>query len=325
MRVGIALLALVALRRELARVQAADIWAAVTSLGSTAIGYALICAAASFLILALFEVLALRDTAGYDGGESASNVPNKVAIVTSFVANALSQSIGFAVLTGSAIRMRVYSRYKVSTGAVAHVSAFVTVTATLGLMAAGAVALIQTPAALPARFGVSLKVFGIALSLPALAYVAWSVIGRGTIGNKQWSMRPPSTRLAFGQIGLSVVDWLLTGTVLFVLLPAAAGLSYLAFLSIYLIAQTAGVVSHVPAGFGVFEGAFISLLAASDSSMSTSVIAASLVVYRVIYYLIPLVAAIAIAAVADLRRRAPTITLVPRAPAVLVAEVVNAR
>ncbi|MEP6507580.1 MAG: lysylphosphatidylglycerol synthase domain-containing protein [Gemmatimonadales bacterium] len=324
-RVALACLAFIALRRELVRVSASDIRHAIATFGPGSVVAALICAGASFLTLAIFEVLALRDAAAYEGGESARTVPARVAIVTSFVSNALSQSIGFAVLTGSAIRMRVYSRYSLSAAAIARISTFVTITATLGLLAAGAVAMFETPAAIPTRFGVSLRVFGVALSIPAIAYLLWAMVGRGTIGGATWFIRPPSRRLALAQVTLSVIDWLLTGTVLFVLLPSSTTVGYAAFLGVYLVAQTAGVVSHVPGGFGVFEGAFISLLSVSDPGMNASVVAASLVVYRIVYYLLPLIIAMVIAGVVDVLARKPVIVLQPWVMPVFVHGTVDAR
>lgn len=325
-RVLLACLALVAVRRELAHVSATEVFAAIEGFGLARIVAALVLAAASFLTLGIFELLALRDAATYETGAK-WQVPVRVAIITSFVANAFSQTIGLAVLTGSAIRMRVYSRYDLGAGAIARISTFVTITATLGLLAAGAVALVQTPATLPPRFGVSIKLFGVLLSIPAIAYIGWALIGKGTVGRNGWRMHPPSRRLALLQIGLSVTDWLLTGTVLFVVLPPSSTVGYAAFLGIYLVAQTAGVVSHVPGGVGVFEGAFISLLTMSDPTLDKGIVAASLVVYRMVYYLIPLAAAIVIAAVGDWRASRPVITIkttIPAKPTGLIPERVNA-
>ena len=325
-RIALAGLAFVALRRELANVSASEVLSAIEGFGMIRVLAAVIVAAASFFTIGIFELMALRDTARYEIGEPKWTVPARVALMTAFVSNALSQTIGLAVLTGSAIRMRVYSRYRMSAGAVARVSGFVTITATLGLLAAGAVALVQTPAVLPPRFGVSLKMFGIALSIPAVAYLGWAIIGRGTIGRNGWRMHPPTRRVALAQVTLSVLDWLLTGTVLFILLPASATTGFAGFLGIYLVAQTAGVVSHVPGGFGVFEGAFISLITLSDPTLSTGVVAASLVVYRVVYYLLPLAIAMVIAAVADLRATQQVIVITTDRPAAtgLIPERVNA-
>ncbi|HUQ48428.1 MAG TPA: hypothetical protein VM053_09325 [Gemmatimonadaceae bacterium] len=326
-RIALACLAFVALRRELANVSAEEVIGAITGFGLPRILAAVAIAAASFLIIGIFELMALRDAARYEISEPLWKVPARVAMLTSFVANAFSQSIGFAVLTGSAVRMRVYARYRVGAGAVARISTFVTITATLGLLAAGAVALVESPAVLPERFGGSMKLFGVALSIPAIAYIAWALIGRGTIGRNGWQMHPPSRRLAFAQVSLSVFDWLLTGTVLFALLPPSVTIGYATFLGIYIVAQTAGVASHVPGGVGVFEGAFISLLTMSDPTLSKGIVAASLVVYRVVYYLLPLAIAMVIAAVSDLRALQPVIaikTTRPAAPGGLVQERVNA-
>ncbi len=304
LRISIALLALYALERELSRIDRSALIAGLTGFGWKPIVAALACAGASFLSLGVFELLALRDTAGYKGCEAAGRVPRGTAIMTSFIANAFSQSIGMAVLTGSAVRVRAYARYGVRAAAIARVSAFVTLTATLGLLAAGGVAFFEGPAAM--RFGsfsLSMRAFGVLLSLPSIVYLAWALLGKGTLGGRKWGVHPPSRRLAFSQVVLSVIDWLLTGTVLFVLLPATAAIGYFAFLAIYLIAQTVGVVSHVPGGIGVFEASFLSLVGAAVAVPGASLLAASLVMYRVVYYLIPLVIAMAVAALVDLRQK----------------------
>ncbi len=230
LRISIALLALYALERELSRIDRSALIAGLTAFGWKPIVAALACAAASFLSLGVFELLALRDTADYRGCEAAGRVPRGTAIMTSFIANAFSQSIGMAVLTGSAVRLRAYARYGVRAAAIARVSAFVTLTATLGLLAAGGVAFFEGPAAM--RFGsfsLSMHAFGVLLSLPSLAYLAWALVGKGTLGGRKWGVRRPSRRLAFSQVALSVIDWLLTGTVLFVLLPATAAVGYSRF------------------------------------------------------------------------------------------------
>ena len=311
-RIALACGAFVALRRELVNVSAAEVVSAIEGFGLIRILAAVIVAAASFLTLGIFELMALHDTARYQIGEPKWKVPARVAIITAFVSNAFSQSIGLAVLTGSAIRMRAYSRYKVGAGAVARISAFVTISATLGLVAAGAIALVESRAVLPVRFGLSMRMFGFALSLPALAYLGWALIGKGKIGGKGWRMNPPSRPMAFAQVSLSVIDWLLTGTVLFILMPSSATIGYAGFLGIYLVAQTAGVASHVPGGLGVFEGALISLVHVADPAISAGIVAASLVVYRVVYYLLPLAIAMVMAGIAELRARQHVISIVRR-------------
>nr|MDQ6871668.1 hypothetical protein [Gemmatimonadota bacterium] len=93
------------------------------------------------------------------------------------------------------------------------------------------------------------------------------------------------------------------------------GVSFSGFLSIYLIAQTAAVLSHVPGGVGVFEAIVLALLAVpmqggvASPAMSAS-LAASLLVYRIIYYLLPLCGAVALSAIAEvIRSRGSLISL----------------
>lgn len=106
---------------------------------------------------------------------------------------------------------------------------------------------------------------------------------------------------------LSLADWLLVGTLLYVLLPTALPLKYAAFLRAYLVAQTAGVVSHVPGGVGVFEAVLLTLLVPAAPAGGVGLLAASLVVYRVIYYLVPLAVAIVMFVIVEPKGlRAPT-------------------
>jgi uncharacterized membrane protein YbhN (UPF0104 family) len=154
---------------------------------------------------------------------------------------------------------------------------------------------------------VYLTPFALLLLLPVIGYVAWGAFGRSEFhGRGKWRIRRPSLRMALEQIGVSSLDWLLAGTVLFFLLPRSLGVSYTGCLAVYLIAQTAAVLSHVPGGVGVFEAIVISLLSVEAqrtmSSPSLASLVASLLIYRVIYYLLPLIGAVALSAIAELLR-----------------------
>ena len=87
------------------------------------------------------------------------------------------------------------------------------------------------------------------------------------------------------QVAVSLVDWSIAGAALYVLLPAQAGLSYPAFLGIYMLALLAGIVSQVPGGLGVFETLFLLLM---SSRLPASAVLGSLLAYRGIYYFLPL-------------------------------------
>ena len=82
------------------------------------------------------------------------------------------------------------------------------------------------------------------------------------------------------------MDWALLGSILYVLLPLHTKISYPGFLGIFMLAQFFGIVSNVPGGLGVFESVIIILL---SPAMQPSAILGSLLVYRGIYYILPLV------------------------------------
>jgi uncharacterized membrane protein YbhN (UPF0104 family) len=287
-----------ALQRELAGLNAGDLLRHGASYGWRHAALALGCTAASFLTLGVIESLALRSA------QLPTCISRRFAMFTAFVANATSQTVGLALLTGAAVRLRAYARYQLDVAAVGRVSAFVTLTITLGLLACGATAFIMDGRPL-ALAGVILptRSVGLLLGVIVAAYLTWSVVAtRDTIGRGRWELRRPSGRLALAQVLVSSADWLLTGTVLFAVLPPAAGIGYLELLRIYLVAQTVGVASHIPGGAGVFEVVVLSLAARGDASQRAALVA-GLVMFRVVYYLLPLVAAMVVAAVAELRLR----------------------
>ncbi len=73
------------------------------------------------------------------------------------------------------------------------------------------------------------------------------------------------------------------------LLPASA--SYPEVLATLMISSIAGVVLHVPAGLGVIETVFITVL---RDHFSRGELVAALIGYRLLYFLIPLLLACAV-------------------------------
>ena len=113
--------------RELHDVDTAGLGLEIASLRPFQYALGAACTVGSFLLLGVIEWMALRQAA------ASERVSMPAAIRTGFVANALSQSVGLAVLTGTAVRVRAYARYGVGPADVARTTAFVTITATLGL------------------------------------------------------------------------------------------------------------------------------------------------------------------------------------------------
>jgi phosphatidylglycerol lysyltransferase len=95
-----------------------------------------------------------------------------------------------------------------------------------------------------------------------------------------------------------MVDIVVASATLWVLLPAT-GVDFVAFVVIFTAALSLGVLSHTPAGIGVFDA---TVLYAVGSQGSPSAVAAALVTYRAIYFLLPFAIAAVLLAASELRR-----------------------
>jgi phosphatidylglycerol lysyltransferase len=99
---------------------------------------------------------------------------------------------------------------------------------------------------------------------------------------------------------------LCAASVLYVLLPHEAAISFGAFAGIYLIAIAAGVISNVPGGIGVFEAVLLVLL----QSVPKGSLLGALVAYRAIYYFAPFAVALALLGAHELwAHRGPAVRL----------------
>jgi uncharacterized membrane protein YbhN (UPF0104 family) len=212
-----------ALRRELAGVAPHELASHLAAYGPRHVLLALACTVGSFVVLGLVEMLALRQASAADAGPSV--VPRRVAMTTAFVANALSQSVGLSLLTGAAVRLRAYARRGLDAISIGRVTAFATLTTTLGLIATAAAALLTSAEPIRVR-GATLPVrpVGVVLALLVIAYLGWGALGRrDTLGRGRWRVSRPSLGGAAAQMGLSTRDWILAGTVRVAFVPARLG------------------------------------------------------------------------------------------------------
>ena len=86
---------------------------------------------------------------------------------------------------------------------------------------------------------------------------------------------------------------------LFVLLPGGPAISFETFLAVYVFAVMLGVASHAPGGLGVFEATILLAL----SSFPREPILGALLLYRICYYLVPFVLALALLGAYEIRNR----------------------
>ena len=227
---------------------------------------------------------------------------NKIAL-TSFISSAFSNTIGFALLTGSAIRYRFYSSWGVSAGAIAQVIAFANFTFWLGMFAVAGLLFIINPLKIPTQLHLpfaTVRPIGVIFLLLVAAYLLGSIFIQQPLIIRGQEFRFPTLKISLAQIAISSFDWILAAAVLYAVLPSNISLSYLDFLGIYLLAMFAGVVSNVPGGLGVFETIILLIL---SSKVSAAAVLGSMLVYRGIYYFLPLLLAAGLLGIYEIKFR----------------------
>jgi phosphatidylglycerol lysyltransferase len=215
----------------------------------------------------------------------------KIALA-SFIGYAFNNNVGLSGLVGGSLRYRLYNAWRLNGVDIARVIAFCTMTFWLGFVILGGIFFLAMPPVVPPTLHVpfnSVRILGAVLLLPAIVYIGWMAFRRKPMKIRQWEFELPSPSLFFGQIAISIVDWVIAAGVLYILLPDTLPLNFTRFLGIFLLAQIAGVASNVPGGLGVFEA--ISLIFLAPYYPAGAILGA-LVAFRAIYYLLPLGVAI---------------------------------
>jgi phosphatidylglycerol lysyltransferase len=255
------------LERGLAALPRASVWAAVAA---TALDY---------LLLSAYDLLALA-WVGH-------RLPTARVVFTSFIAYAFGNNVGLSLLSSGSVRVRLYSQWGLAAPEIAKVVAFTAVQLWAGLLPVAGIALLAgAPGPLPPA---AARAAGALALLATAAYLVVAARGRELVV-RGVPIRPPSLPLAAAQILVSAADWALAAFVLYLLLPPGAP-SFPAFLGLFLAAQIAGLVSQVPGGVGVFDSI---VLTALTPAVAAPVALSSLVAFRVVYYLVPFLAAFAL-------------------------------
>ncbi len=233
-----------------------------------------------YLLLTGYDVLALRHIG--------KKVPYRRISLASFIAYALSNNVGFAMLSGAAVRYRLYSAWGLTGIEIVSVIAFCSFTFWVGFLALGGTIFLIEPLAIPAgaRLPIhSLRPLGAALLLLLAAYLAFCALRRRPVRVGNSELAVPTPRMGLLQVLISSLDWAVAGMVLYVLLPDGARVSFPQTLGVFLLAQVSGLVSQVPGGLGVFETVVLLMMAGSAPAPA---ILGALLAYRAIYYLMPL-------------------------------------
>lgn len=271
-----------------------DLLAALARTALPDVLWAVLLTAISFLSLTVYDFEALA----FVGRQ----LPKPWVALASFCAYAVGNTAGFGPLTAGAVRYRFYAPHGVEPEVTARIVLFASVAFGVGLTGIICIGFLLIGDDLN-RLPVSpllLKVIG-ALGVAGLLWLFWKA-GQPETRLLGRTFSVPGRGILWRQFLATVVDVVASAAVLWVLLPSdSIGLP--AFVVIFSVAIGLGVLSHVPAGLGVFE---TTIIAALGSRVELSQVLGALVLFRVIYHVLPLGLAALILTVLEVRRVAKT-------------------
>ncbi|WGJ15456.1 UPF0104 family protein [Methylocapsa sp. D3K7] len=291
---AIAAFSIYVLGRAVSAVSLSALRQAIAATGADQIAGAALLTVVSFLALTGYDGLALR--------QLQARVPYKTTALASFTSYAISFTLGFPLITAGTVRYWIYSQVGLTASKVASLTVIAGVTFWFGMvfvLGAGLTFHASAISTINHIYPFLNMVMGIGVLGAVVAYLVWVTIRRRHISIKGFKLELPGLGLTAGQIVLGVIDQSAAAGALYVLLPNHAQLDYFTFAATYVFACILGVVSNAPGGIGVFEAAMLKAVPIA----SEEALLASLVLFRVIYYLVPFLFALAFLGAHEIFRR----------------------
>lgn len=292
---AIFILAVYLLYNKLKTYSIAQIRESIQQISNYRIAFSLFLMVINYMILVGYDWLALKAIH--------KTVPLPRVGLVSFIGQAVSYNFG-ALLGGTSVRYRFYSAWGFSLEEIVRLVLMLAVTFWVGALGLCGVIFLCWPPHIPDELLQNMpikdvRILGAILTSIAVGYLVLCFRVRKPIHifNKEFVF--PCPRIAIAQCVVAGVDIVAAAACMYVLLPGDIELKFMEFLPSYLMAQVAVVITHIPGGVGVFE---LVILELAHTSHEQAVFAAVLL-FRLIYYIIPLLAAAVLLAVYETRQR----------------------
>lgn len=277
---GLAIYALKMIVREV------DLGDVVTQLGNVETRFimlAVLFTVGSYFMLTLFDYFAVVAVG--------RRLPYFHTAMAATVAYGIGHTAGVPPLSGGSIRYRYYSPEGLSALEIAGVVTMVSLNFLLGFSALLGLSLVigAEGAARTMPFGAGeAQLIGALLLVAIGGYLTLTYFRRTPLRVMKREFQFPSLRLSLGQLLVGCLDLCFSAAALYILMPADVGISFPAFVGVYVIAMQAGVLSNVPGGLGVFESVLLLLL----PGVTNDAVLGAVVLYRLVYYVLPFIVAL---------------------------------
>lgn len=292
---AIFVLAILLLYNKLKAYSIAQIRESIQQISYTRIAFSMFLMVINYMILVGYDWLALKAIH--------KKLPLPKVSLVSFVGQAVSYNFG-ALLGGTTVRYRFYSAWGFSLTDIVRLVLMLAVTFWVGALGLCGIIFIFWPPIIPDAIAQNMPISDVSILgyiLTALAslylVLCFTVRKRVHIFGKEFEF--PRPKIAVAQCIVAGVDILAAAACMYTLLPGDIEITFMEFLPSYLMAQVAVVLTHIPGGVGIFELVILEL----SHTTHTQAVFAAVLLFRLIYYIIPLLAAAVLLAIYEARQR----------------------
>ena len=211
----------------------------------------------------------------------------------SFTTYALSHNIGASVISGAVVRYRAYSTRGLTGQEIGLLIIFCSFTFALGTVLMGGFVLTIEPHIVRRLIDVPDWVsFSVGVLLLALVglYVLGSWRHFPPRQFRRFTLQYPRLPIVTRQVLAGPLELAAAAAIIYFALPAAGNPGYLVILGVFLASFTLALLSHAPGGLGVLEVTFLAAL----PELNPNDVLAALIVFRLLYLLIPFAFALVI-------------------------------
>lgn len=269
------------LYHQLSKYHLDDIKNALLSIPRKNLIYACVASFLGYVALSSYDYLALK----YIGKKLAA----WKWIFVGFIGFSVSNNAGHAVVSGGAIRYRLYTRWRFHGEDIVKMVTFSGFTYLVACFFLVIVGYLLTPDHAFGDGSVSKMTTTVTTicSVVGLGIYFWAALFyKKPLVIKGIAFEMPSFKMALAQVFIGGADILMASLVLYFSLIPFVDIPFDVFIGVFLIAQVLGVFSQVPGGLGVFEGLFMFIIPGEHNQ---AMLFGALIAYRIIYYLLPLV------------------------------------
>ncbi len=277
---GAVVLSLWLLFRELRGMSLGDVESAFSAISAGRWMLAVASTLVAYLALAWYDRIALLHL-GF-------KLPWSFISAVSFTTYALSHNIGMSMFSGAMVRYRAYSTKGLTITDVGILVAFCSFTFALGTVLLGGFVLLYEPEIIDRLFNVAsllARVVGGAMLAVVALYVVGAALQLRPLVIGRFKLVYPGLPIVGRQLLAGPLELMGAAGIIWCALPAETNPGFLIILGVFLASFSAALLSHAPGGLGVLELVFVNAM----PQVPKADVVAALLVFRLLYLIIPLI------------------------------------